>query len=559
MKLFGGKRKSRRTTSHSNSVHNKNELPVQQTADDEEAKPESGKKHRLSGLQRGLLLLLASIVVLVGVVVCVYKALVRPPDRSAPVRTDSSSGTEDGSESTKKPFVYTDDDGNEVEAQFSAPGSLVDGRYNILLIGTDKNGMLTDTIMIAHMDAVDHEVALMSVPRDTLIYGNYSVPKINSVYGGAGGGAKGIEALRQMIASMLGFEVDGYVLVDLQAFVDIINLIGGVYFNVPQRMYYSDPGQNLYIDLYPGEQTLTGEMAMGLVRYRATYTAGDIKRTEVQQDFMVALAKQLLSFKTVTKLQPIVETCIEYVDTDLTLGNILYFVQELFQCDISDMETVTLPGDGTVSINGLSYYSLYPKQVLEIVNEYFNPYDSEILLSSLHIRTASGSTGSSSSSSGSSSSSNSSGNSGTVSTVPDDPVEVDPDDPSGTEILDPDHGGNTNNEDTPGTTDPGATDPGTDEPGTDEPGTSEPGETDPGTTDPGVTDPGTTNPGTDEPGTTDPGTTDPGQSDPGTSETLPPAPTEPDDGSSNGSGILDPTTAGTGQDTASVPATTPAA
>ena len=82
---------------------------------------------------------------------------------------------------------------------------------------------------------------------------------------------------------MLGFEVDGYVEVNLEAFVEIIDLMGGVTFDVPQRMYYSDPSQNLYIDLYPGEQTLTGDQAIGVVRYRSGYAAGDIRRTEVQR------------------------------------------------------------------------------------------------------------------------------------------------------------------------------------------------------------------------------------------------------------------------------------
>lgn len=539
MKLFGGKHRSQHSGGHAASKPEKK--PSKGLAKEEKGtgkeRKTSEKKHKLTGLQRGLLMLLASIAVLVLVVLGVMKAMIKPPERSSPDRGSSTVDDDGDGKPDREPFKYVDDDGNEVEVQFEAPGSLVDGVYNILVVGTDKSSFLTDTIMIAHLDAIEHKLALLSVPRDTLVYGNYSVPKINSVYGGAGGGEKGIAALEQMLASMLGFEVDGYVAIDLEAFVEIINLMGGVTFNVPQRMYYSDPTQGLYIDLAAGEQTLTGEQAVGVVRYRSGYAAGDIRRTEVQRDFVKAVAEQLFSLKTLTKIQPIIESAITHVETDLTLENMLYFATEFLKCDVSAMETFTLPGAG-VWLNGGSYYSLYPNQCLEIINEYFNPYDADIALSSLHIRTSSGYSGSSSggsssggsSSSGSSSSSGGSSSGNTSTPEPQEPTEpvVDPNDPNGTGALDP------------GTTDPGTTDPGTTDPGTTDPGTTDPGTTDPGTTDPGTTDPGTTDPGATDPGTTDPGTTDPGTTDPGTTTPDPVEPTNPDSGDSSGVGILDP-------------------
>ena len=555
MKLFGGKHTTKQTggqrTAKSSPAPSKaqQKTPAPHTAPKAQQKPNaagaSGKPHRLNGTQRGLILLGVALVVLVAVIVGVAKAVIKPPER--PGTNQSTSLSKD--QGQKKPaFTYINDDGEEVEAQFEAPGSLVDGVYNILVVGTDKGSFLTDTIMIAHMDTVEHTVALMSVPRDTLVYGNYSVPKINSVYGGAGGGDEGIEALRQMLASMLGFEVDGYVEVNLEAFVEIIDLMGGVTFDVPQRMYYSDPSQNLYIDLYPGKQTLTGDQAIGVVRYRSGYAAGDIRRTEVQQAFVKAAAEQLFSLKTLANIQPIVESAIKHVKTDLTLGNMLYFAQEALKCDMTKMETFTLPGAG-VYINGGSYYSLYPSQVLEIVNEYFNPYNADISLSSLHIRTSgnssgggsssgsSSSSGSGSSSSGSSSSggSSSGGSSGgsTTTTEPEDTETPETTDPS---VTNP---GTTD----PGTTDPGTTDPGTTEPGTTDPGTTDPGTTDPGTTDPGTTDPGTTDPGATDPGTTDPGTTEPGTTDPGTTtdpDTTDPGTTTPPDGGETSTTTPDP-------------------
>ena len=552
MKLFGGKHSSQRTGSSRASRAAAGRSDGRQkekdsgNADAQRTTSKGNGKRRLTGVQRGLLLLLASLAVLALVLFGVYKAMVRPMARpSQPTVSDGEDS--DGNSTIKKPSVtYVDEDGNTVEATFEAPGSYVDGVYNILLLGTDDDGTRTDTIMIAHMDTTDHSVALLSIPRDTLVYGNYSIPKINGVYGGDG--EEGVERLEEMLATMLGFQVDGYVLVDLQAFVDIINIMGGVTFDVPQRMYYSDPTQGLYIDLYAGEQTLTGEQAMGLVRYRSGYAAADIRRVEVQRDFLKAMAEQLLSLKTITKIQPIVETCLTYVSTDLTLGNMLYFAQELLKCDLGQMESITLPGQG-VNLSSGSYYSPYPSQVLEVVNEYFNPYDTDISLSSLHLRTASSSSGSSSSSSGSSGSSSGGSTSGgtTATTEPEEPAEPNPDDPNGAGALDP------------GTEDPGSTDPGATDPGTTDPGTTDPGETDPDATDPDATDQEPTDPGTTDPGTTDPEPTDPGSTDPGSED--PAVPIEPGGGSS-GVDILDPsfdgeTSSDTTDPTTEAPAETP--
>ena len=266
------------------------------------------------------------------------------------------------------------------------PASHKEGFYNILICGTDDDGGRTDTIMIARLDTNDHTVALMSVPRDTLISGNYSVPKINSIYGSGGQGKEGMEALKTKLAQLLGFEVDGYVLVKLDVFIELVDLVDGVEFDVPMRMYYSDPTQDLYIDLQPGLQTLNGEQAMGLVRFRKGYATQDIMRTQVQQQFLQALAKKYLSMTTLTKLPELANLFFDNVITDMTVGNMVYYGQELLKCDFDDMFTYTLEGEA-VMVNGASCYAIYQNKTLEVVNEYFNPYDVEITAANVSIRT----------------------------------------------------------------------------------------------------------------------------------------------------------------------------
>ena len=353
--------------------------------------PRDRRRRRLSGVQRGALLLLASLAILVGTVWAIYRDFVKPVQLKTPQLPPSTDVGEMTDTSAFTPpttiEIETEIDastGQEVEVE--VPASHKEGFYNILLCGTDNSGSCTDTIMIARLDVNDHSLALLSVPRDTLIYGNYPIPKINSVYAAAGGGADGMEALEAKLAETLGFQVDGYVLVKLEAFIELLDLVGGVEFDVPERLYYVDPTQDLYIDLQPGLQTLNGIQAMGLVRYRG-YDMADIARTGVQQDFVRTLAKKYLSLTTLAKVGELAALLQENVVTDLTLGNMVYFGQELLKCDFDQMFAHTLEGEGQAYVNGQDCYALYPEAMLEVVNAYFNPYDAEITLDNVTVRT----------------------------------------------------------------------------------------------------------------------------------------------------------------------------
>lgn len=343
---------------------------------------------RLSGAAKGLIGIAIALCVLVLVGLGIYKASVKPVERPT---VQEKPTIETPTETVKKPTVIVpevtvdEETGEAVWREVEIPASYKEGVYNILICGTDGDGFRTDTIIIAHLDVNTHETALLSIPRDTVVpRADGGIMKINSVY--AGGKEAGMERLATRLAAMLGFEVDGFVLIDLEAFVKTVDLVGGVWFDVPQDMYYVDKSQDLYIDLKQGEQLLDGEQAMGLVRYRKGYASQDIRRTEVQQEFLKALAKQCLKIENVTKIQEFIDIFASYVTTDLTVGNMIYYAQALLQCDFDDMKTYTAQGEGA-TINGGSYYPLYAGKLLEIVNESFNPYETAITLDNISIIT----------------------------------------------------------------------------------------------------------------------------------------------------------------------------
>jgi len=353
------------------------------------ASAEKGAR-KLTGVQKGILLIAASLILLGGTVFAVYKEFVKPPEKEdQPVIRVPE---EEAEQNFRPPTVVQietkvdEETGEEIRLETEVPASQKEGFYNILIVGTDDDGSRTDTIMIARLDTKAHTAAILSIPRDTLIESAMPVPKINGAYSYAGKGEKGMRNLQSHLATLLGFEVDGYAMVDLDAFVELVDLVGGVEFDVPMRMYYSDPSQDLYIDLQEGVQTLDGEHAMQLVRFRKGYATQDIQRTQIQQQFLRALAKKCLNVVNLTKIGELAEIFAENVITDLSVGNLAYFGQELLKCDFDEMYTYTLEGEA-VTMDGLSYYAVYLKNTLQAVNDYFNPYEADITEANVTILT----------------------------------------------------------------------------------------------------------------------------------------------------------------------------
>ncbi len=337
-------------------------------------------------MQRGLILLGVSLLLLGGSVAALYHSFVKP------LQIGPHGQLGDETEVFTPPSVVETQEqmdeqtGQVVTVEVERPAAHKEGHYNILVVGTDDDGTRTDTIMIAHLDTNAHTVALMSIPRDTVITGNYTVPKINSVYGGAGKGEKGIQALKIKLAQLLGFEVDGYALVDLDAFIQLVDLVGGVGFEVPMAMHYDDPTQDLYIHLEAGMQHLDGQKAMQLVRFRKGYATQDLQRTKTQQLFLQALAEKCVQEIGLAEIGELATIFKENVTTDMTLGNIAYFGQELLKCDLENMFSYTLEGEA-VMLRDASCYAIYVNKTLDVVNQYFNPYDTTITSANVQIRT----------------------------------------------------------------------------------------------------------------------------------------------------------------------------
>ena len=268
----------------------------------------------------------------------------------------------------------------------SALGARKEGTSTILLAGMDESGMRTDTLMLLSVSRPEKRLSLVSLPRDTLINGGYTVPKLNSVYAANNGGSEGIEMLLTRVGEIIGFRPDGYMLIELSAFVDLVDELGGVTFDVPVDMYYNDPSQDLYIDLKAGTQTLTGKEAMGVARFRSGYADADLGRVQVQRDLLAAILNKAVSLKGTAKAPVLLNILLSHTTTDLTAANLLWMAESMLLVDLNAVETVTMPGNPQY-LGGVSYYILDPASVAQTVNTYCNPYEQAVTTDMLSIRT----------------------------------------------------------------------------------------------------------------------------------------------------------------------------
>lgn len=264
-------------------------------------------------------------------------------------------------------------------------GARKEGAATVLLCGTDQEGTRTDTMMLLYLNAREQAITLVSLPRDTLTHtSSGSDAKLNSAYGRNDGGQEGMEALLDYVSDIIGYRPDGYMLITLDAFVDVVNLMGGVEFDVPMDMFYEDPSQDLYIDLKEGKQKLDGYEAMGLVRFRKGYADQDLGRVDVQRQFLSACMDQWLTLPNLVKLPQILSTVQASSESDLTTGNLLWIAYTAWRSGLGNLQTVTLPGYADM-IDGVSYYILDPAGVADVINQSCNPYTREINANDLNI------------------------------------------------------------------------------------------------------------------------------------------------------------------------------
>lgn len=230
-----------------------------------------------------------------------------------------------------------------------------DGRVNILLLGKGGPGQdgpdLTDTMLLASIDPIQNEAALVSVPRDMYVQDqNGNSTKINAIYANAKQARLansnrsdsdrqaaediGLRAAKEAVTDVLGIPVHYYVMVDFVAFEEAINTVGGITVDVKEPLFdrtiaWKLGGNPLIADR--GLQTFDGKRALLYARSRMGSARGDFDRTERQREIVVGLQKKVLSIGTFSNPFTVVELLNNFGDRVRTDLNGLGEIKRLYE------------------------------------------------------------------------------------------------------------------------------------------------------------------------------------------------------------------------------------
>lgn len=281
---------------------------------------------------------------------------------------------------------------------------LEEDTISVLCCGVDNTQKLTDVIMYAVFDTQKNEVNILRIPRDTFVGSAFPTGKMNAIYGHPEDGMSGIETLREYLAENWKLDIDYYVTIDLNGVRDIVDDLGGVTMNIEQQINYL-PGKVLY----PGEQTLDGEKAEWILRYRSGYRNGDLGRIDAQTEFVKAAIRRVKELGRM-KCIPIVMKHYDDVDTDMPLDKMLSTATSLFALDVDDLQMHVVPGTGAMYYS-YSVYNADEDALVEILNENFTTQGNGVTAAELNVPSVYGNRSTNKSSSSNQSSSNSSSNS----------------------------------------------------------------------------------------------------------------------------------------------------
>ena len=249
-------------------------------------------------------------------------------------------------------------------------------RVNILLLGIDEGDnefpdapKRTDTMMLASIDPDKKEIALLSIPRDTrvTIPGRKGMDKINAAYAYGG-----VSLAKQTVANLLQVPIHYSVTIDWKAFIQVIDILGGVDLYVENDMEYADPYANLEISLKKGYQHLDGQQAGQYVRFRND-EMGDIGRVQRQQRFMKAMMDESMQVGTILKLPSLMSTLDRYVNTDMSVLTMVKTANSIKSFGAESLHGNMLPGEPAM-IGGVSYWVINEKDTKAMLDRLNIPF-----------------------------------------------------------------------------------------------------------------------------------------------------------------------------------------
>ncbi|WP_285396595.1 LCP family protein [Lysinibacillus sp. fls2-241-R2A-57] len=242
----------------------------------------------------------------------------------------------------------------------------VKDNVSILFVGVDDSenrgqgseNSRSDALILATLNNKTKTIKMLSIPRDSYVYIPSMGRKDKITHAHAHGGTLStIDTVEQL----LDVPIDYYVRMNFNAFIDVVDALGGIEAEVPYALHEKDEFDRNAINLEPGLQHLNGSQALALARTRKQDS--DIERGKRQQEILTAIIKKASSASSITKYDDVIKALGDNMKTNLTFSEMKSFLSYLTQ-GMPSIDSLTLEGTDDMS-TGVYYYKLNQESVDE--------------------------------------------------------------------------------------------------------------------------------------------------------------------------------------------------
>lgn len=255
----------------------------------------------------------------------------------------------------------------------------IEGQYTVLFLGFDEENLNSDVMWVCEFDIAAAKLNILQIPRDCCLpdYTSSLTGKFNSIYSQGTPDKTPIQRVVAAVEENFGIPVDAYITTGCKDIIDMVDLVGGIPMVLDNEIVY-EPGKVIPA----GDIVLTGQQAEWFVRYRHAWLEGDIGRIQNQRRFMAAAMQKMLNIVSEegkNKLYSYMKTIYdnEYIFTDLSLENISMLADFCSTLSMDSVYVTMVPGE-EAKYNGYDVFSVHKQATLDILNEYFRPYQNDI-------------------------------------------------------------------------------------------------------------------------------------------------------------------------------------
>ncbi|MGE7110325.1 LCP family protein [Lysinibacillus sp. NPDC047702] len=258
-------------------------------------------------------------------------------------------------------------EGRQVSVMREEKVEPVHDNVSILFVGVDdsenrgqgSDNSRSDALILATLNNKTKTIKMLSIPRDSYVY----IPNVGyedkithaHAYGGT-------LATIETVEKLLNVPIDYYVRMNFNAFIDVVDALGGIEAEVPYKLHEKDEFDRNSINLQPGLQHLNGSQALALARTRKQDS--DIERGKRQQEILTAIINKVSSVSSITKYDDVIRALGDNMKTNMTFTEMKSFLSYLTQ-GMPRIDSLTLDGSDDTS-TGVYYYQLNQQSVDEV-------------------------------------------------------------------------------------------------------------------------------------------------------------------------------------------------